>query len=236
MARIVEEVLDEVPLVESRDDDLLRAARSECFRHLLQRPIRDDAVLGIRDIEQLARLCEVRRDEVRHAEQAAHLVAHLLRVRRVELAVVAHDRVHHDARLRPLEAMDEVEHDGDLLGRAQKARTDAIECQAIHFPALDVRLHARRIIIKVMIREARVDRKDGGRQGACLDLHGGYERQLHRDGTAPKSRDVIDERNSLLTFHLSISILYFSATQFLLYSHLPLSGCRPYPWRRGRAP
>lgn len=120
--------------------------------------------------------------------------------------------------------MDEVEHDGNLLGRAQKARTDAIESQAIHFPALDVRLHARRIVIEVMIREARMDRKDGGRQRACLNLHGGYERQLHRDGTAPKARDVIDERNSLLTFHLSISILYFysSATQFLSLTIQPV--------------
>ena len=107
-----------------------------------------------------------------------------------------------------LEIAEEIKDDVDLPGRAEEARTDAVKGQAVLLPALDIRRHVVRIVVEIIVVEARMDRQDGCRQNAALDLQGRHDGQGHGNAAAAIAGHIIDQSQFLL-MHIQ-SFLIFS--------------------------
>ena len=159
------------------------------------------AFFRIRNAQELTGFSQIRCNDVGILHEAAHFSAQLFRIRRIQPAVVAHDRIDDDNRMGLLELVNKVDDNIDLFQGIHESCGNPVKSQAIFLPAGDVVFHAVRIIVDKIRGKSRVDRQDSRRQRTSLYFQGRYERQFDGNRTAPESRYVIDECNLLLLFH-----------------------------------
>ena len=143
--------------------------------------------------QQVAGLGHVGHHDVRPAAQAGHAIGHLGGVGLVELAAVAHDRVHQNEGVLPAEPIEHLLHQADLRLAAQKARVQRLEPAAHAFP---VACHGEDIAGEVPVGKAGKAAGVGGehRRGQHAGLHAaaGEHRQGHREGALAHAGDVVD--------------------------------------------
>ena len=96
---------------------MFRSPLRQFSAHLFQL-LNRSPVLWIRRIEQCTEFCQVRCDDIRVVNQLFHLVAHLFRVRPIQLPIVSHDRIDDDKVAVRLEMADKIKHNIHLLFRS----------------------------------------------------------------------------------------------------------------------
>ena len=75
--------------------------------------------------------------------------------------------------------MHRIEHDLDLLLRAEKAREYRIEIEIVLRPVFHVRAHTRRVIVEIVVRKARMHGEDRRRERTRLHMHRRDQRELY---------------------------------------------------------
>ena len=167
---IVNEVSNVRTAVDTGQDDALRSLVGQGLGHIGKVIVRQVARGPVRPSQELAGFGQVRRQDVGIGQKAPHVIAHFLGIRRIDAAIVSHDGVDDDLRIRSFEVVQEIEDHVDLTDRAEKTRADAVEGQLIFLPTVDIRRHAVRIVVEVVIVKAGVNGKDRRRQDTALYL------------------------------------------------------------------
>ena len=85
--------------------------------------------------------------------------------------MIPHHRIDNDQCVLAFKRMHRIEHDLDLLLRAEKAREDRIKIKIVLRPVLHVRAHTRRVIVEIVVRKARMHGKNRRRERTRLHAH-----------------------------------------------------------------
>ena len=93
--------------------------------------------------------------------------------------MISHHGIDNDQRVLVLKRMHRIEHDLDLLLRAEKAREDRIEIEIVLRPVLHVRAHTRRVIVEIVVRKARMYGKNRRWERTRLHAHRRDQRELY---------------------------------------------------------
>ena len=148
-------------------------------------------------VQQQRRLRQIGGDDIRLLRQAGGARAHGGGVGLVDLAVVAHHRVHHHQGVRFPELPDERLHNADLLLTAQKAAVDGLELQVQGLPVGGHLGHlAGHVQEGEPLEPAGVGGEKGGGQGAALDAHGGEDGDGDGQGAPAEAGQVVDRSNA----------------------------------------
>ena len=171
------------PVHHTLDDHVLGTHLKQSI-HVLLHELNRNVLPLVGDAREDARLGEVGREHVGTVHQAARGIAHLIGVRGVLGAAVAHNGVHdvQGARVLTVEALDH----RHLLGRTQKARVHTVQIDALLLPGIQVVVQHLGSIVHVEDGELGVGREQGRGHGAHVHARGAE----HGDGDAKRAFSV----------------------------------------------